>query len=77
MRVQVYAVLKDHFDREFQVTTPVRDAGALRDHLAQQKPAAAEILSLCRFAVNDEFITNDFQLNDHDVISIIPPASGG
>lgn len=77
MRIQVYAVLKDHFDKEFHLTAPLPDVGALRTYLIREKPAAADILNISRFAVNDEFIDNDFQLHDHDTIAIIPPASGG
>lgn len=77
MKVQVYAVLKDHFAKEFEVQADMPDAAALKQYLIRQNPAAANILNICRFAVNDEFVDNDFQLNEHDTIAILPPASGG
>ena len=77
MKIQVFAVLKDYFDREFELHDNITDAASLRERLVQQNPSAAAILSICRFAVNDEFIDNDFQFKENDTIYIIPPGSGG
>lgn len=77
MKIQVFAVLKDYFEKEFQLTGAIPDAASLRQCLIERNPASADVLAISRFAVNDEFIDNDFQLNEHDVICIIPPASGG
>ena len=77
MKIQVLAVLKDYFDKEFELHDNITDASGLRERLSQLNPAAAAILSICRFAVNDEFIDNDFQFEENDVIYIIPPGSGG
>ncbi len=77
MKIQVFAVLKDFFDKEFELHDNITDASALRERLVQWNPAAATILSISRFAVNDEFIDNDFQFKENDTIYIIPPGSGG
>ncbi|MEO6000450.1 MAG: MoaD/ThiS family protein [Chitinophagaceae bacterium] len=77
MRVQVFAILKDYFDKEFELHENIHDMPALRERLIQFNPAAAGILNSCRFAVKDEFIDNDFQLAENDTIYIIPPGSGG
>jgi molybdopterin converting factor subunit 1 len=29
------------------------------------------------FAVNEEYVTGDYKLNENDVVAIIPPVSGG
>ena len=77
MRVQVFAVLKDYFDKEFELQENIHNMPALMERLVQFNPAASGILNSCRFAVNDEFIDNDFQLQENDTIYIIPPGSGG
>jgi len=77
MTIQVYAVLKDYFETEFEVTEPVRSVAELRAFLLQRNPQAEAIMPVCRFAVNDTFVDSQFQLQAHDAIHIIPPSSGG
>lgn len=77
MKIQVFAILKDYFDKEFQLTGNIQNAEALKQHLIRFNPAAAGLLERCRFAVNDEFVDLHFEITENDTISIIPPSSGG
>ena len=77
MKIEVFAVLKDYFKAEFELDTAVSSIEALKEVLVTLQPGAIDILSTCRFAVNDEFIDNNFQLKESDTIYIIPPSSGG
>jgi molybdopterin synthase sulfur carrier subunit len=77
MIIQVYASLKDFYKKQFEVSEHVGTVTALREKLLTLNPNAADILSVCRFAVNDNFVDNDYTLQTHDTISIIPPGSGG
>ena len=77
MKIQVYAILKDYFDRDFAVDETVGNIEALNQVLIQRNPQAKDILSSCRYAVNDSFVDNQFQLKPNDSIHIIPPSSGG
>ena len=77
MKIQVYAILKDYFERDFILDEPLSDIQGLNDWLLKKNPTAADILSSCRFAVADLFVDQQFQLNPHDSIHIIPPSSGG
>jgi sulfur-carrier protein len=77
MKVYTYAVLKDYFDKEFVVDEQVSTVQGLNNLLAQKNPAAAAILSACRYAVKDNFVTDEFILTIEDTIHIIPPSSGG
>ena len=77
MKIEVFAVLKDYFKNEFELDTTVSSIEALKKVLITLQPDAIDILSSCRFAVNNEFIDNNFQLKESDTISIIPPSSGG
>ncbi|WP_256010523.1 MoaD/ThiS family protein [Desertivirga xinjiangensis] len=77
MKVEVFALLKEYFDKQFFVPDLVEDINSLKDYLGQQNPEATRILSSCRFAVNDEFIDTSYKFKQNDSISIIPPSSGG
>lgn len=77
MKVQVYAALKEHFEKEFTVGAGVATAGELLEYLTRSKPETLTILSRCRFAVNDEFVDLNSKIRENDTVSIIPPSSGG
>jgi sulfur-carrier protein len=77
MKIYTYAALKDFFDKEFTVDEPVHTVQGLNVLLTQRNPAAAAVLSACRYAVKDNFVSDDFILNKEDDIHIMPPSSGG
>jgi sulfur-carrier protein len=77
MKVQVYAVLKDYFKKEVELIEPVHSIAELSDALIKLNPGVKNIIPICRFAVNDNFVDNNFQLQPNDNIHIIPPSSGG
>lgn len=77
MRVQVYAALKDFFDKEFETKENVKTLADLRRYLILSRPEAEVILNNCRFAVDEEFVDMNHKLKAHDTIAIIPPSSGG
>jgi len=78
MKIHVYAALKDYFQPEFEVRGElVRNTDELKTLLLTLNDKAAEILSACRFAVEEGFIDNAFKLNEYDTVVIIPPSSGG
>ena len=77
MRVQVFAALKDFFDKEFETRENIKTLADLRRYLVLSRPEAANILNSCRFAVDEEFVDLNYKLKPHDIIAIIPPSSGG
>ncbi len=77
MKIQVYAILKDYFDKDFTVDETAGNIEALNNILIERNPAAKNILAGCRYAINDSFVDNQFQLQPNDSIHIIPPSSGG
>ena len=77
MRVQVFAALKDFFDKEFEADESIKTLAELRRSLILSNPAAENILNNCRFAVDEEFVDMNYKLKTNDTIAIIPPSSGG
>ncbi len=77
MTIETFAILKDYFEPKFQISETPTNINQLQEHLLRLNPRAATLLSMSRFAVNDTFIDQHYQLQANDVISIIPPSSGG
>ena len=77
MKIKVYAVLKDYFESEIDLNTAAENITELKDKLILLNPSAKEILNLSRFAVNEVFVNKDYQISKNEIISIIPPSSGG
>ena len=77
MKIVMYALMKDYFEPVLQVEEAVTNINELKQVLLQRNADVENVLEVCRFAVNDWFIDNTFQLQSNDVVSIIPPSSGG
>jgi len=77
MRIQVFAVLKDFFKKEFELKVNVRTISELRVQLGQMNPSAVPVLKRCRFAFQDEFVNDQYVLTGNEHIVVIPPSSGG
>jgi sulfur-carrier protein len=77
VQVQVFAVLKDYFKTEFELESPIVTIEELKGEMEKMNPSSKKILQACRFAVNDQFVTQDYKLNEHDKVVVLPPSSGG
>jgi len=77
MKIRVYAGLKDYFKPEFELSEAVGNTDDLKARLLAMNGEVGELLQACRFAVEDGFIDNEFKLQAHDTVIIIPPSSGG
>jgi len=77
MKIHVYARLKDYFQPEFELLETIANTDELKAVLVKMNDSADELLSACRFAVEEGFIDKDFKLNSNDTVVIIPPSSGG
>jgi molybdopterin synthase sulfur carrier subunit len=78
IKIVCFAGLRKYFGSE--VTVHI-DSGAsysnVIDELKAINPEAAEVLSSCRIAVNEEFISLSELLKSENTIFLIPPSSGG
>jgi sulfur-carrier protein len=77
MKIHVYAGLKDFFQSEFELEGEVRNTDQLKARLLAINAEANSLLCLCRFAVEEGFIDNQFKLKENDTVIIVPPSSGG
>ena len=77
MKIQVFAVLKEYFDKEFELADDIKDIGELKTRLSCLNQEADGVLNISRFAINNEFVNSDHVIQAHDTICIFPPSSGG
>lgn len=77
MKIEVFAILKEYFDKEFEIKDQLNTIEELRAYLALLNPASSNVLKICRFAVHDEFVADHYQLTRNDNVVVIPPSSGG
>ena len=78
IKIICFAGLRKYFGSE---ATVLVESGAsyskVIDELKAINPEATEILSSCRIAVNEDFISLDEPLKPENTIFLIPPSSGG
>lgn len=78
VKVICFAGLRKYFGSE---TTILVERGAtyakVVEELTSLHPEAKEVLTSCRIAVNEEFISPDETLKSAEIIFLIPPSSGG
>ena len=77
MKIEVFAVLKDYFKKEFEIADQLDTIADLKQYLVAINPSSVEVLSRCRFAVADDFVVDNYKITGNDNIMIIPPSSGG
>lgn len=78
IKVKAFGIAKDILSKKeqsFQLNEE-QSVGALRAELIRNFPDFEKLKSL-KFAVNTEYVSDDYQLNENDEVVLIPPVSGG
>jgi molybdopterin converting factor small subunit len=79
LKIKLFAAAAQAIDNDHvRVTcaTPVT-IPALKLLLIEQYPALESIMPYCRFAVNHEFISDEYAITADHELALIPPVSGG
>jgi len=78
IKIICFAGLRKYFGSEVTVLVESEDSYSnVIDELKVINPEATEVLSSCRIAVNEEFISLSEPLKSENTIFLIPPSSGG
>ncbi len=79
IRVRFFALARDRFGADGRTLTLADGAtvAAARRALAEQHPAAADLLPTVAFAVNRSYARPGDALADGDELAVLPPVSGG
>ncbi len=78
IHILAFGIAKDILGARKRVFELPRDSSVkdLRQRLLEQHPSFSKLHSL-RFAVKEEYVDDDEQLQENDEVVIIPPVSGG
>jgi molybdopterin synthase sulfur carrier subunit len=78
VKVLYFSQVKDKIGKnEEEVEFEGKTLKDLVDVLVNKYPNIKDILKRSMFAVNESYETMDYNLQDSDIIAIIPPVSGG
>ncbi|MBS4026999.1 MAG: molybdopterin converting factor subunit 1 [Ignavibacteriales bacterium] len=79
INIKFFAAAKEVAGKEeMQFSLPSSStASSLLDLLVEQFPGLQEWKQYVRVAVNQEYVSLDYALNENDEVAIIPPVSGG
>ncbi len=77
LKVMYFSVLREKIgksEEEIDFKGPVKK---LREVLKERHPEIADIIERIRFAVNEEYVEEDYTLRGDERVALIPPVSGG
>jgi molybdopterin synthase subunit MoaD len=77
IRLLYFAILREKLGRQEEVLEFSGSVGELRRLLVEREPHLADVLKVCLFAVNQEYVGEDFILKGGETVAVIPPVSGG
>lgn len=76
-RVLYFSILKEKLGISEEEIEFRGSVGKLREVLKEKHPEVRDLLERVRFAVNEEYVDDDFELEGDERVALIPPVSGG
>ncbi len=77
IEITAFGIAKDILkSKKLTVSITEQTIGGLRRQLIKDFPDFEKLRSL-KFAVNTDYVSDEFQLKDNDEVVLIPPVSGG
>ena len=77
IRLLYFAILREKLGRQEEMLEFSGSVGELRKLLVEREPHLADVFKVCLFAVNQEYVEEDFILKGGETVAVIPPVSGG
>ena len=78
LKIRTYASVKEILGESFELE--VNDGSTieeLRKKIILLKPESADLINICRFAINESIVNDNALIKEDKHVHIIPPASGG
>ncbi len=75
--VKAFGQMRDYIDNEILLDLKELNANNIRLELSKIFPNAKEVIEHCAFANDERIFSDDEDLSEQMVISIIPPVCGG
>jgi molybdopterin converting factor small subunit len=80
IELKLFAMFREYLEKDSLVlqVSPHLPVSKIIEALQDQKYLSpAQKIPPLRFAVNEEFVTSDYALQDGDVLCLVPPVAGG
>ncbi len=77
VKVLYFSILRERVGKSEEEIDFKGSVAQLRELLSERYPQIRDILGSVRFAVNEEYVGEDFQLSGNERVALIPPVSGG
>lgn len=77
MKLLYFAILRERLKKDQEELEFKGTISQLRQLLIEKYPELEPVLKVVRFAVNEEYVGDEYQLKGDEKVALIPPVSGG
>ncbi|WP_010880693.1 molybdopterin converting factor subunit 1 [Aquifex aeolicus] len=77
VEIRYFSILREKLGKEKEEFEFEGTVSELRKLLLSKYPEIENILNSVKFAVNEEYVDEDYKISDGDRVALIPPVSGG
>ena len=77
IKLLYFAIIREKLGKQEESLNFSGSVGELREKLMEMYPHLRDIIEVSLFAVNHEYVGDDFQLQEGGKVAVIPPVSGG
>ena len=78
LKIRTYASVKEMLGESFEIeVTDGCTIEELKKKIVVMNPKIAEMINICRFAVNESIVSDKTSIKEDEHVHIIPPSSGG
>ena len=77
MKLLYFAILRERLKKDQEELEIKGTISQLRKLLIEKYPELEPVLKVVRFAVNEEYVGDEYQLKGDERVALIPPVSGG
>ena len=77
MKLLYFAILRERLKKDQEEIEFKGTISQLRQLLIEKYPELEPVLKVVRFAVNEEYVGDEYELKGDERVALIPPVSGG
>lgn len=77
MKLLYFAILRERLKKDQEEIEFKGNISQLRQLLIEKYPELEPVLKVVRFAVNEEYVGDEYELKGDERVALIPPVSGG
>ncbi|GAB6066299.1 molybdopterin converting factor subunit 1 [Aquifex pyrophilus] len=77
VELRYFSILREKLGKSSEELEFEGSVKELKELLKERYPEIKNILESVRFAVNEEYVSDDFKIKRGDRVALIPPVSGG